>query len=66
MASEGYPRVMTPIIRIRLHKGRLELKIRWAGYSEVEDFWMSEADVDCPRRLDEFIATAGGRLTRVL
>jgi hypothetical protein len=42
----------------------LEFRVRWAGYGEGDDSWLSRAELHCPELLAAFVAAArvAGRL----
>ena len=53
------------VVAVRSHQGQLQLKVHWKGYATPDDSWLAEADLDCPRLIEEFIATSGENLRRI-
>lgn len=51
---------------VRVSRGGIELLVRWKGYGPEDDAWVREADVDCAKLVEEFVAAKGDELTRVL
>ena len=58
--------VVERVVGIRVKDGQLQMKVRWLGYGVDDDSWLTEADLDCPRLVEAFIASSGDNLQRIL
>ena len=65
VVDDGASYEVERIVAVRLHEGQLQLKVHWKGYTPSDDSWLNERDLDCPRLIEEFIATSGENLQRV-
>lgn len=46
------------ILDQRTVKGRRQFRVRWKGYTEDQDTWELEKDLNCPELIEEFKAKA--------
>ena len=53
------------VVGMRIRGGELQFKVRWKGFSEEDDQWMSETDLDCARLIEEFVALRGDAIQRL-
>lgn len=58
--------VVERVVGIRVQDGQLQMKVHWQGYGADEDSWLTEADLDCPRLIEDFIASSGDLMQRIM
>ena len=52
--DDGEHYVVEEILDSRVHRGKLQFKVRWEGYGPEHDEWVAEKDLAAPDLLREF------------